>query len=157
MCLPAARACSFPLHLPLALALPSGFAVDDVRRRISGKQSVGLWLGFWVTGTTSFIETYALPSAYDSHTNGTFTWECAIVGGVVGGIVVIAFIAALLLYLRRKHDAAIRSAADGLSVYSAPRSEKWGSMRYAPGPGSTATGPAAGGGGMVVHPSPPGT
>ncbi|GAA5949261.1 hypothetical protein JCM21900_000879 [Sporobolomyces salmonicolor] len=81
----------------------------------------------------------------------------AIVGGVVGGIVRIALIAALLLYLRRKHDAAIRSAADGLSLYSAPRREKRGSMRYAPGPRSTAIGPAAGGGGMVVHPRPPGT
>ncbi|GAA5861937.1 hypothetical protein JCM1840_006881 [Sporobolomyces johnsonii] len=206
------------------------------------------YLGFWVTGTTSFIETYPLPSAYDSHTNGTFTWECdlpaglsiaamfyviqdgasgtdghqtsttdavinagsssdsclgsndpgskseilslassldptfvytsaassssgsgssgansgssggshtgAIVGGVVGGVVGIALVGALLFYLRRKHDAATRSTADGLSLYSAPRSEKRGSTRYAPGPGSTATGPAAGEG---VSPPPPGT
>ncbi|GAA6006963.1 uncharacterized protein JCM10292_000375 [Rhodotorula paludigena] len=190
-------------------------------------------LGFYVSGTQTWIEQYRLPSVYDERTNGTFTWLCdlpaglsvaamfyvvqdgasgtngaqastvdalinagssgtsclgtndpssqggilslassldpsfshtadgsqasnavangsgnddggsapigAIVGGVVGGVVGIGIIAALLFYLRHKHNQAAYMASDGLSVYSGT-TEKRSSQhhsRYGTGPGST--------------------
>ncbi|GJN87688.1 hypothetical protein Rhopal_000643-T1 [Rhodotorula paludigena] len=63
----------------------------------------------------------------------------AIVGGVVGGVVGIGVIAALLFYLRHKHNQAAYMASDGLSVYSGT-TEKRSSQhhsRYGTGPGST--------------------
>ncbi|GAA5856421.1 hypothetical protein JCM8547_008737 [Rhodosporidiobolus lusitaniae] len=40
------------------------------------------YLGFYVSGTSSWIETYALPSVYDDRTNGTFTWKCDLPAGL---------------------------------------------------------------------------
>lgn len=34
------------------------------------------YLGFFVSGTNDFIETYALPDAYTERTSGTFVWNC---------------------------------------------------------------------------------
>ncbi|POY70808.1 hypothetical protein BMF94_6220 [Rhodotorula taiwanensis] len=40
------------------------------------------YLGFYVSGTTSWIETYSLPTVYDDRTNGTFTWKCDLPAGL---------------------------------------------------------------------------
>ncbi|GAA5901771.1 uncharacterized protein JCM6883_000390 [Sporobolomyces salmoneus] len=40
------------------------------------------YLGFFLSGTNSFIETYALPEAYNARTNGTFIWNCDLPPGL---------------------------------------------------------------------------
>lgn len=75
----------------------------------------------------------------------------AIVGGVVGGVLGVAALGALLIYLKRKHDNTAWTAADGLSVYSG-RSEKVGSTHMSQMGRSVA--PSAMGG---LAPPPPGT
>jgi hypothetical protein len=40
------------------------------------------YLGFYVSGTTSWIETYSLPAVYDDRTNGSFTWKCDLPAGL---------------------------------------------------------------------------
>ncbi|GAA5971342.1 hypothetical protein JCM11641_008314 [Rhodosporidiobolus odoratus] len=39
------------------------------------------YLGIYLSGTSNFIETYALPAVYDDYTNGTFTWKCDLPAG----------------------------------------------------------------------------
>ncbi|BGP45111.1 hypothetical protein JCM10450v2_000928 [Rhodotorula kratochvilovae] len=39
------------------------------------------YLGLYLSGQSDFIETYPLPSVYDSRTNGTFTWRCDLPAG----------------------------------------------------------------------------
>lgn len=34
------------------------------------------YLGLFVSGTDKFIETFALPEAYNDRTNGSFVWNC---------------------------------------------------------------------------------
>ncbi|BGP53240.1 hypothetical protein JCM8202v2_000799 [Rhodotorula sphaerocarpa] len=40
------------------------------------------YLGFYVSGTTSWIETFSLPPVYDDRTNGSFTWKCDLPAGL---------------------------------------------------------------------------
>ncbi|GAA6005389.1 hypothetical protein JCM10207_002965 [Rhodosporidiobolus poonsookiae] len=40
------------------------------------------YLGVYVSGSKSFLETYALPSVYDDRLNGTFTWNCDLPAGL---------------------------------------------------------------------------
>ncbi|GAA5879313.1 hypothetical protein JCM16303_003162 [Sporobolomyces ruberrimus] len=40
------------------------------------------YLGWFVSGTNRFIETYRLPEAYDERTNGTFVWNCDLPPGL---------------------------------------------------------------------------
>lgn len=91
-----------------------------------------------------------VPCAKNAET-GTFLTSAAIVGGVVGGVLGVAALGALLIYLKRKHDNAAWTAGDGLSVYSG-RSEKVGSSHMSQMGRSVA--PSAMGG---LAPPPPGT
>ncbi len=40
------------------------------------------YLGLYVSGTTSWIETFSLPPVYDDRTNGSFTWKCDLPAGL---------------------------------------------------------------------------
>ncbi|GAA5936938.1 EGFR-like transmembrane domain-containing protein [Sporobolomyces koalae] len=40
------------------------------------------YLGFFVSGTQTFVETFALPQAYDDKTEGSFVWNCDLPPGL---------------------------------------------------------------------------
>ncbi|BGP13099.1 hypothetical protein JCM10213v2_001018 [Rhodosporidiobolus nylandii] len=40
------------------------------------------YLGVYVSGQSSWIETYALPAVYDDRTSGTFSWTCDLPAGL---------------------------------------------------------------------------